>query len=119
MKKAKIYQYTKCSTCRDAVKSLKRLGYELESVEVFDQPPSAEELAELARLSGVTVDKLFNVAGEAYRELKLKDRIKQMPDDEKLRLLASNGRLIKRPLVTDGAKATVGYKEDHYQQTWS
>lgn len=119
MKKAKIYQYTKCSTCREAVKSLKRLGYDLESVEVFEHPPAAEELAELARMSGLAVDKLFNVAGEVYRELKLKDRMKHMSDEEKLLLLASNGRLIKRPIVTDGKQATVGYKEHQYLQTWS
>ncbi len=119
MKKLTMYQYSKCSTCRDAAKVLKNNGYELHSIEIFDNPPDAETLTELIRLSGLELKKFFNTAGEVYREMNLKDKLAGMSDQEKIALLSSNGRLIKRPIVTDGKQVTVGFKIDQYQDIWS
>lgn len=68
--------------------------------------------------TGVEVNKLFNTHGAKYRELNLKDKLKDMSDDEKLDLLASDGMLVKRPLAISGEKITLGFKEDQYKDTW-
>lgn len=119
MKKLTMYQYSKCSTCRDAVKVLKSNGYEIHSIEIFDNPPDIETLSELIHLSGLEIKKFFNTAGEVYREMGLKDKLEGVSDQEKIALLSSNGRLIKRPIVTDGKQVTVGFKKDQYQDIWS
>ncbi|MBB6731126.1 arsenate reductase family protein [Cohnella zeiphila] len=116
--KLRVYQYANCDTCRQAVKWLKGQGYEPELLPIFEAPPSEEELSRLIPLSGLPIAKWFNVAGEAYRELGLKDKLPSMTDEEKIRLLASNGRLIKRPVITDGKRVTVGFREDA-KAAWS
>lgn len=119
MKEVTVYQYAKCSTCRQAVKALKENGYAVHAIEVFDHPPSASELKNLIRLSGLPAQKFLNTSGEVYREMKLKDQVGSMTDEEKAALMSSNGRLIKRPIVTDGKQVTVGFKEDQFKQMWS
>ncbi|WP_274652644.1 Spx/MgsR family RNA polymerase-binding regulatory protein [Paenibacillus humicola] len=118
MNKLTVYGYPKCGTCRSAVKSLESKGYELEQHNLFEQAPPAEVLAKLIALSGLEAKKFFNTSGEAYKEMKLKDKLTGLSEQERIELLASNGRLIKRPIVTDGKRATVGYKEDEYDRVW-
>lgn len=119
MSRLKVYQYAKCGTCRKAVKWLEGKGHELALVPIFDAPPSEAELKQLIELSGLDVKKFFNTSGEVYKEQQLKDKLPGMSTDEQIRLLASNGRLIKRPIVTDGTKVTVGFKEETFEQVWS
>lgn len=73
----------------------------------------------MVETSGLPVRKFFNTSGELYRELNLKDKLPQMEQEEMLRLLSENGKLIKRPIVTDGARTTVGFKEEDFRQTWA
>jgi len=113
-----VYWYPKCGTCRSAAKWLEAKGYTLQTSDLFQQAPSASELTELIRISGLPLKKFFNVSGEVYKEMGLKDKLGGMSDEEQIALLASNGRLVKRPIVTDGAKITVGFKEDEYSQVW-
>lgn len=113
-----VYHYPPCGTCRPAVKSLKQRGYELELHNLWEETPSQKDLQKWIPLSGLPISKWFNVSGEAYKELGLKDRMKGMSEDEKIGLLASNGRLIKRPVVTDGHRVTVGYKEEEFNRVW-
>lgn len=113
-----VYQYPQCGTCRNALKSLKEKGREVESVHIFDNPPSRGQLKQMIEQSGLDIKKWFNTSGEVYKEQKLKDKLPGMSDEEKIDLLASNGRLIKRPVVTDGSKVTVGYKEEMFQEAW-
>jgi arsenate reductase (glutaredoxin) len=116
----KFYGYDKCGTCRDALKWLKSHDVEIEeSIPIFDKPPSAKELKKLLVDSGLEIKKFFNTSGEVYKEMSLKDKLPSMTEEQMLELLASNGRLIKRPIVTDGRKVTVGYKENVYQETWA
>jgi arsenate reductase len=117
-RKVTVYQYPQCGTCRGALKSLKEKGVEAETIHLFDHPPSAARLRKMIVQSGLELKKWFNTSGEVYKEMNLKDKLPQMSDDQKIELLASNGRLIKRPIVTDGQKVTVGYKEEAYQQEW-
>lgn len=114
-----IIQYPKCSTCRAAVKSLQAKGNEVVSRDIVNDTPTAAELKVLLDHSGLDIKKFFNTSGEVYRELGLKDKLEAMSEDEKLALLATNGMLIKRPIVTDGRKVTVGFKEELYEQAWS
>ncbi len=119
MSKATAYIYPKCSTCRDAMKSLEAKGVHPERIDLFVTPPSKEELRRLWELSGLPLKKFLNTSGEVYKEMNLKDRIPKMSEDEVLALMASNGRLIKRPIVTDGERITVGFKEEQYKEIWS
>jgi len=118
MSKLKVYQYPKCGTCRNAVKWLQNEGHELELQHIFEQPPKKDELADLIAKSGLELKKFFNTSGEVYKEMNLKDKLPGLSDEEKIELLSSNGRLIKRPIVTDGSKVTVGFKAEQYQEAW-
>ncbi len=119
MKKVTIHQYPKCGTCRNAVKWLKAKGYEVDSPgNLFEAPPSKRELKSLIKKSGLDIKKFFNTSGEVYKEMGLKDKLPAMSDEEKIELLASNGRLIKRPIVTDGVNVTVGFKEEEFEKVW-
>ena len=112
-----FYGYPKCGTCRDAKKWLDTHGLPYKEIHIFESPPSKEELKEMLELSGFELKKFFNTSGEAYRELGLKDKLKSLSESEQLELLASNGRLIKRPLLTDGKKVTIVYKGENYAKT--
>jgi arsenate reductase len=113
-----LYGYSKCGTCRDALKSLRAKGHELQMIEIFENPPSEEQLKHWINTSGLPIQKFFNVSGEVYREMNLKDKLANMTLDEKIALLASNGRLIKRPIAFDDDKVTVGFKEEQYREVW-
>jgi len=112
------YGYPKCGTCRKAKKWLEDKGLEFEDVNIAENPPTKEELQKMIGNSGMDIKKFFNVSGMKYRELNLKDKLLEMTDDEKVELLATDGMLIKRPIVTDGSKVTVGFKEDEFQEVW-
>ncbi|GIP43152.1 hypothetical protein J45TS6_16110 [Paenibacillus sp. J45TS6] len=118
MSQLTVYQYAKCGTCRKAVKWLEAAGHELTQIPIFEEPPTVDELASLVENSGLELKKFFNTSGEVYKEMNLKDQLKGMSREEQLQLLSSNGRLIKRPIVTDGSKVTVGFKEEQFQETW-
>lgn len=118
MKRLTVYLYPKCSTCRDAVKWLKAKGYEVDAIDLFETPPSAEQLERLITQSGLDVSKFFNTSGVIYREMKLKDQMPSMSIQDKIQLLSSNGRLIKRPIITDGIKTTVGFREEELASVW-
>lgn len=114
-----FYGYPKCGTCRNAQKWLSARGVPFRAVDIMQDPPGADELGKMVEASGLGIQKFFNTSGEVYRELQLKDKLPGMTDSEKLQLLASNGKLIKRPLVTDGSKVTVGFKEEEFKQAWA
>lgn len=113
-----FYGYNKCSTCRNARRWLDDHGVDYLFVDITERPPSAAELRKVMAAAGVRVRKLFNTSGQVYRELGVKDRLSGLSDEEALALLASNGRLIKRPIVTDGKRATVGFSTSEFEQTW-
>lgn len=119
MSKLTVYQYPKCGTCRAAVKSLQAKGNEVELKHIVEATPTAEELKQIFTNSGLELKKFFNTSGDVYKTLGLKDKLGAMSEAEQLALLASNGMLIKRPIVTDGSKVTVGYKEEQYEQVWN
>ncbi|TCS95922.1 arsenate reductase family protein [Hazenella coriacea] len=113
------YGYPKCGTCRKAKKFLEDHKISFIDKHIVEEPPSKEELAQFVQKSGLPIQKFFNTSGKKYRELGLSQKLKEMSDEEKLTVLASDGMLIKRPIVTDGEKVTVGFKEDVFKEQWA
>lgn len=113
-----FYWYPKCGTCRNAKKWLEQQGISFEEVHIVEHPPSKAELESLYQKSGLELKKFFNTSGQKYRELGVKDKMKTASEEELLTLLASDGMLIKRPLVTDGTKVTVGFNEQMFEELW-
>lgn len=113
-----FYWYPKCGTCRKAKKWLDSHEIPYQEVHIAENPPSRNELEDLYRNSGLELKKFFNTSGQKYRELGLKDKLKNASEDEMLVLLASDGMLIKRPIATDGSKVTVGFNEEEYEKVW-
>lgn len=115
-----VYEYQKCSTCQKALKFLDARKVAYNRVPIVDQPPSEKELKQMLgflKARGGSFKNLFNTSGEKYRELKISDQIKAgMSESEALKLLASNGRLIKRPFLLTGDNGTVGFKEDEWKE---
>jgi len=114
-----FYWYPKCGTCRKAKKWMDDHELSYDEIHIVENPPSRTELKDMYKNSGLDLKKFFNTSGQRYRDLGLKDRINQASDEELLDLLASDGMLIKRPLVKDGQKVSVGFKEEDFETTWS
>lgn len=118
MAEVTAYLYNKCGTCRKAKKWLDEQGVAYQEVAIVDAPPTKEQLRAYWQQSGLDLKKFFNTSGQSYRELGLKDRLKEMSEEEMLELLASDGKLIKRPLLAGENKTTVGFKEEEMEKTW-
>ena len=108
--------YPKCSTCQKAKKWLDARGLVYTERDIKTQNPTAEELRTWQQKSGLPLRRFFNTSGMLYRELELKDKLDAMSEDEQLALLASNGMLVKRPiLVTDGT-VLAGFREKDWEK---
>lgn len=119
MAKLLVYEYPQCGTCRKAKRFLDERGIDYETRHIVNDPPSKEELKEFVQKSGLEIKKFFNTSGKVYREQRLKDKIPTLSEDELLSLLASEGKLIKRPIVTDGTRVTVGFKPEEFEHFWT
>ena len=108
--------YPKCSTCKKAQKWLDDNGKEYELRDIKEQNPTKAELEELYRKSGLPLRRFFNTSGMLYREMNLKDQLKDMTEDEMLSLLSTDGMLVKRPILVTEEKVLVGFKEAEYEQ---
>lgn len=113
-----FYWYPKCGTCRKAKKWFDENGVSYQEINIATTPPSKNKLEEIYQKSGLPLKKFFNTSGMKYRELGLKDKIKEMTEDEMLSLLATDGMLIKRPIAYDGNNVTVGFKEEQFDSIW-
>lgn len=109
-------QYPKCTTCKKAKKFLQENNIEFNNRDITIENPTIEELEEWINLSGLEVKKFFNTSGVLYREMKLKDKIKDMSKEEMIKLLATDGKLVKRPLLICKDKVLVGFKEEQYKE---
>ena len=108
--------YPKCSTCQKAKRFLDENKIKYKEKHIVIETPTYEELKEIIELSGLPVSKFFNTSGLLYRSMNLKEELKNCSDDDKIRLLASNGMLIKRPLLIKKEKVLVGFKEDEWKE---
>lgn len=111
---ARVYEYEKCSTCRQALKFLdaRKVGYQ--RVPIVDQPPTMAELKTMLAYVG-DIRRLFNTSGLVYREMGLGEKLKTMKEADALALLAKNGRLVKRPFVLLKDRGLLGFKEDEWK----
>lgn len=114
-----VYHYPRCSTSRKAIQWLEDHGRTLNKIDITLYPPDIEQLRQWVCENKIELKWLYNTSGQVYRQLNLKEKRKQLTEEEQLQLLASNGKLIKRPLVTDGNQVTVGFKEEVFEQLWS
>lgn len=114
----KFYWYPKCGTCRNAKKWLEEHDISFEAIHLVEETPSKEDLLSMMEKSDLPPKRFFNTSGKKYRELNLKDKVKDASIEEMAEILASDGMLIKRPIAVDGNKVTVGFKEELYNENW-
>ena len=108
--------YPKCSTCQKAKKWLDAKEINYEERHIVEEHPTYDELKDWYEKSGLPLKKFFNTCGMLYKEMKLKDKLPAMSEEEQLKLLAQDGMLIKRPLVVDGDQVLIGFKEAEWEE---
>ena len=107
--------YPKCSTCQKAKKWLAGHQQEFEDRDIKEQNPTADELKEWHEKSGLPLKRFFNTSGILYKEMNLKEKLPGMSEDEQFRLLASDGMLVKRPILVTEETVLVGFKEKEWE----
>ena len=113
-----FYGYAKCSTCSNAKKVLAKLGHSIAEIDITSEPPSLTELRSLIKKSGRPYTDFLNRSGILYRERDMKEKVKTLPEEAIVAMLASEGRLLKRPIVTDGKRVTVGFSPEEFGKVW-
>ena len=111
-----VLVYRKCSTCIKALKWLEENKVAFEERPIVEQNPTYEELKKWYEMSGLPLRKFFNTSGLLYKEMQLKDKLPEMSEEEQLQLLATNGKLVKRPLVVGDGFVLVGFKEEEWRE---
>lgn len=109
-------EYPKCTTCKRAKKFLVENNIEFEDRHIAEENPTKEELKIWLDKSGLPINKFFNTSGVLYREMQLKDKVKTLKEDELLDILATNGMLVKRPIVVKEDIVLVGFKEEEWAE---
>lgn len=106
-----VLVYRKCSTCQKALKWLEENKIEFEERPIKEENPTAEELKKWHQKSGLPLKRFFNTSGNLYKELQLKDKLPDMSEEEQIKLLATDGMLVKRPLLITDTYVCPGFKE--------
>ena len=106
-----VLVYRKCSTCQKALKWLEENKIEYEERPIKEDNPTVEELRKWHQKSGLPLKRFFNTSGNLYKELQLKDKLGSMSEEEQLKLLATDGMLVKRPLLITEDYVCPGFKE--------
>ena len=106
----------KCSTCQKAKKWLDTHNITYTDRHIVEDNPSYDELKQWYKKSGIPLKKFFNTSGMLYKEMQLKDKLAAMSEEEQLKLLATNGMLVKRPLVVDGNMVLTGFREAEWTE---
>ena len=112
----KFICYPKCTTCKKAQKWLDEHDVEYDFRHIKDENPNEEELREWHAKSGLPLKKFFNTSGMLYKEMKLKDKLPEMSEDEQFKLLASDGLLVKRPIIVTDDVVLTGFKESDWEE---
>lgn len=115
MIKVKFINYPRCSTCVRAKKWLESNDIEFEDRDIVVNNPTEKEIKEYLKKSGKEIKKFFNTSGILYREMNLKDKLATMSEDEMIKLLATNGKLVKRPLIVAEKDVLIGFKEEEWK----
>lgn len=109
-------EYPPCSTCRKARTWLETQGIHFTARHITQQPPTADELAAWHKISGLPLRRFFNTSGMKYRELSLASKLPEMTEAEQLALLATDGMLVKRPLLVTPTAALPGFREEEWRK---
>ena len=109
-------EYPKCSTCQKAKKWLDERNITYTDRHIVEDNPSYDELKQWYERSGIPLKKFFNTSGMLYKEMQLKDKLPGMNEEEQLKLLATNGMLVKRPLVVEGDTVLTGFMEAEWEK---
>ena len=109
-------QYPPCSTCQKAKKWLDEKGIAYESRHIKEERPTVQELRHWHRISGLPLKKFFNTSGLLYKSMNLKEKLPTMTEQEQIELLASDGMLVKRPLLVMQDKVLVGFRENEWEK---
>ena len=112
----KVYCYSKCSTCKKALKWLDDRGVAYEKIDLKENNPGEEELREYHAKSGLPLKRFFNTSGMIYRDMELSKKLPAMSDDEQFALLASDGMLVKRPLLVKDDTVLTGFRENEWEE---
>ena len=112
-------EYPKCSTCQKAKKWLDQRGVEYKDRHIKEQNPKEEELREWHARSGLPLKKFFNTSGMLYKSMQLKEKLPEMSEEEQFRLLATDGMLVKRPLIVMDDQVLVGFKEAEWEKAFT
>lgn len=107
--------YPKCTTCQKTKKWLTEKGISFEERDIKTENPTKEELDAWYKKSGLPLKRFFNTSGILYKEMKLKDRLPEMTEDEQLTLLSTDGMLVKRPILISDEQVLVGFKEKEWE----
>ena len=110
-------EYPKCTTCQKAKKWLDAHKVEYKDRHIKDDRPTAEELTEWHKKSGLPLKRFFNTSGQLYRSMGLKDRLEDMSEEEQINLLATDGMLVKRPILITEHSVLTGFKESEWEKT--
>ena len=114
----RFYGYANCSTCRKARAYLLQRGLQLNEIDITTTPPPKALLHSLVSSGHYSLPELFNRSGQLYRALLLSEKLKGLSLDAQLDLLATHGKLVKRPIITDGTRHTVGFDASRMQRIW-
>ena len=109
-------EYPKCSTCKKAKKFLDENNIKYIDRHILEETPNVEELSKWIKRSNLDINKFFNTSGIKYRELNLKEKLKTIRDEEKIKILASDGMLIKRPLFISDDIILIGFKQSEWER---
>ena len=109
-------EYPKCSTCKKAKKWLESNNISFEQRDITKQNPNKEELEAWHKNSGLPLKRFFNTSGNVYKELGLKDKLTDMTEQEQYEILATNGMLVKRPVVVTDDTVLLGFKEEEWKK---
>ena len=115
----KVYCYERCTTCKKALKWLDDNGIKYQLIDIKGDHPDEKTLRAAHKNSGVELKKFFNTSGQLYRQMELTKKLLEMSDDEKFKLLASDGMLVKRPLVITDDAVLLGFKEAEWTEVLS
>ena len=111
-----VYCYSRCSTCKKALKWLDDQKLQYKSIDIKDDHPDEETLRKYYKMSGLPLKRFFNTSGIQYRELGLSKKLPDMSEEEQLALLATDGMLVKRPLLVGEDFVLTGFKEEEWRE---
>lgn len=108
--------YPKCSTCMKAKKWLEEKGLKYEIRDIKEENPTSDELRDWWKRSGLPLKRFFNTSGVLYKEMRLKDKLPEMSEEEQIHLLASDGMLVKRPILIGNENVLVGFRRQEWEE---